>query len=161
MDQINVFKTEDFEIDFNIRRIRFFRNRFPYSSLPFDEVKSVELTYGRVVKNAWILFLFATFLACTAFILIARLLINFEGFIWIENLTHSDIRSIGTYLIISLSLLFFSGFIFYATRKQIVLKINGGKHLLPLKEIISEGLLDQFQSKLKPHFPEEWIEKRS
>lgn len=156
--KIDVFKTEDFEFDFEIRCIRFFRDRFPYSSLHFEEVNRIEISYGRSVKNAGLLFLIATILASTSILLIVRLWVNFDDLLPIETLKHSDIRRIGTYLIISLSLLFFSTFIFYSLRKQLILKINKGKQLFPLKEIISKGELDQFKNKLKNSFPAAWVE---
>ncbi|KEO71676.1 hypothetical protein [Anditalea andensis] len=150
MKPTTIYKTKEFKFDFIKNEVQLFRNRYNYLTIPFSEVKYIEIKKERVVQNVWLLTFIGVSLFFLGIFLVSNLLFKLNESPNYIPLNHSDIRRIGANIILSISTLFFAFYIFYSiTRKDVILKINQKSKPFPLKELSKKGLQEQFIEELK------------
>lgn len=153
MADFSIYKTNDFEFDFSKREIRFYRKRYNFSTIPFTEVKYIEVRKGRTVQNVWFLVIISGLLFILAILLFGNLFDKLNGAGNYSAMSHSDIRMIGANIAISASSLFFASYFFYAiTKKEVVLKINHNSKPYPLNELARVGVLEKFYEEMNDNF---------
>lgn len=152
----SVYKTKEFEFDFSKKEIRMYRKKYNYLSIPFSEVRHVEIKKGSVVRNVVLLALIAGLLFFFTIVWSGNLINKLNEAGNYAPLNHSDIRRIGANFILSVSTLFFASYILYSIfKKEMVLKINKKSKPYPLKELAKTGLLEQFIEDLNKVFGDE------